>query len=55
MNFLFLGDIVGRSGRDIILSELQELKSKISDNEQNYSESLEKVSNSINNFLEKIN
>ena len=25
------------------------------DNEQNYSESLEKVSNSINNFLEKIN
>ena len=35
--------------------ELQELKSKISDNEQNYSESLEKVSNSINNFLEKIN
>jgi len=36
-------------------SELQELKSKISDNEKNYSESLEKVSNSINNFLEKIN
>lgn len=36
-------------------SELQELKSKISDNENNYSESLEKVSNSINNFLEKIN
>ena len=35
--------------------ELQELKSKISDNENNYSESLEKVSNSINNFLEKIN
>jgi cell division protein ZapA len=35
--------------------ELQELKSKISDNEKNYSESLEKVSNSINNFLEKIN
>ena len=33
-------------------SELQELKSKISDNENNYSESLEKVSNSINNFLE---
>ena len=36
-------------------SELQELKSKISDNEKNYTESLEKVSNSINNFLEKIN
>ncbi|MGI9083216.1 MAG: cell division protein ZapA [Candidatus Fonsibacter lacus] len=36
-------------------SDLQELKSKISDNEKNYSESLEKVSNSINNFLEKIN
>lgn len=36
-------------------SELQELKTKISDNENNYSESLEKVSNSINNFLEKIN
>lgn len=36
-------------------SELQELKSRISDNENNYSESLEKVSNSINNFLEKIN
>ena len=36
-------------------SELQELKSKISGNENNYSESLEKVSNSINNFLEKIN
>jgi len=36
-------------------SELQELKSKISDNENNYSVSLEKVSNSINNFLEKIN
>lgn len=36
-------------------SELQELKSKISDNENSYSESLEKVSNSINNFLEKIN
>jgi len=36
-------------------SELQELKSKIADNENNYSESLEKVSNSINNFLEKIN
>ena len=36
-------------------SELQEIKSKISDNENNYSESLEKVSNSINNFLEKIN
>jgi cell division protein ZapA len=36
-------------------SELHELKSKISDNEKDYSESLEKVSNSINNFLEKIN
>lgn len=36
-------------------SELHEIKSKISDNEKNYSESLEKVSNSINNFLEKIN
>jgi cell division protein ZapA len=36
-------------------SELLEIKSKISDNEKNYSESLEKVSNSINNFLEKIN
>lgn len=36
-------------------SELQEFKSKISDNEKNYTESLEKVSNSINNFLEKIN
>jgi len=36
-------------------SELQELKRKISDNEKNYSESLEKVSSSINNFLEKIN
>jgi len=36
-------------------SELQELKNKISDNEKNYTESLEKVSNSINNFLEKIN
>jgi cell division protein ZapA len=36
-------------------SDLQELKSKISDNEKNYSESLEKVSNTINNFLEKIN
>jgi cell division protein ZapA len=36
-------------------SELQELKSKILDNEKNYSESIEKVSNSINNFLEKIN
>jgi cell division protein ZapA len=38
-----------------IQSELQELKSKISDNEKNYTESLQKVSNSINNFLEKIN
>lgn len=36
-------------------SELQELKGKISDNERNYSDSLEKVSNSINSFLEKIN
>ena len=36
-------------------SELQELKDKILDNEKNYSESIEKVSNSINNFLEKIN
>lgn len=36
-------------------SELQELKSKILDNEKNYSESIEKVSNSINNFLEKLN
>ena len=36
-------------------SELQELKNKILDNEKNYSESIEKVSNSINNFLEKIN
>ncbi len=36
-------------------SELQELKVKILDNEKNYSESIEKVSNSINNFLEKIN
>mgnify|MGYP006196902415 CR=1 FL=1 len=36
-------------------SELQELKGKILDNEKNYSESIEKVSNSINNFLEKIN
>ena len=36
-------------------SELHELKNKISDNEKNYTESLEKVSNSINNFLEKIN
>ena len=27
MNFLFLGDIVGRSGRDIVLSELPKLKS----------------------------
>jgi cell division protein ZapA len=36
-------------------SELQELKDKISDNEKNYSDSLEKVSNSINSFLEKIN
>ena len=36
-------------------SELQELKDKISDNERNYSDSLEKVSNSINSFLEKIN
>ena len=36
-------------------SELQEFKNKISDNEKNYTESLEKVSNSINNFLEKIN
>jgi cell division protein ZapA len=35
--------------------ELQELKGKILDNEKNYSESIEKVSNSINNFLEKIN
>jgi len=26
MNFLFLGDIVGRSGRDIVLSELPKLK-----------------------------
>jgi len=34
---------------------LQELKTKISDNEKNYSESIEKVSNSIDNFLEKIN
>ena len=38
-----------------LLSELQELKGKILDNEKNYSESIEKVSNSINNFLEKIN
>jgi uncharacterized FlaG/YvyC family protein len=38
-----------------IQSELQELKDKISDNERNYSDSLEKVSNSINSFLEKIN
>lgn len=36
-------------------SELQELKDKISGNERNYSDSLEKVSNSINSFLEKIN
>jgi cell division protein ZapA len=36
-------------------SELQELKGKILDNEKNYSKSIEKVSNSINNFLEKIN
>ncbi len=36
-------------------SELQELKGKILDNEKNYSESIEKVSNSINSFLEKIN
>lgn len=36
-------------------SELQEIKDKILDNEKNYSESIEKVSNSINNFLEKIN
>ena len=36
-------------------SELQELRGKILDNEKNYSESIEKVSNSINNFLEKIN
>jgi len=36
-------------------SQLQELKTKISDNEKNYSESIEKVSNSIDNFLEKIN
>jgi cell division protein ZapA len=36
-------------------SELQELKGKILDNEKNYSESIEKVSTSINNFLEKIN
>jgi cell division protein ZapA len=35
--------------------ELQKLKGKILDNEKNYSESIEKVSNSINNFLEKIN
>lgn len=28
MNFLFLGDIVGRSGRDIVLSELPRLKTK---------------------------
>ena len=26
MNFLFLGDIVGRSGRDIVLSELPKVK-----------------------------
>ena len=26
MNFLFLGDIVGRSGRDIVLSELAKVK-----------------------------
>ena len=26
MNFLFLGDIVGRSGRDIVLSELPKIK-----------------------------
>jgi len=31
------------------------LDRKILDNEKNYSESIEKVSNSINNFLEKIN
>jgi cell division protein ZapA len=36
-------------------SELKELKNKISDNEKNYLESLEKVSSSINNFLEKAN
>jgi cell division protein ZapA len=36
-------------------SELQYLKGKILDNEKNYSESIEKVSHSINNFLEKIN
>ena len=35
-------------------SELQELKDKISDNERNYSDSLEKVSTSINSFFEKI-
>jgi hypothetical protein len=34
---------------------LQDLKDKILDNEKNYSESIEKVSHSINNFLEKIN
>ena len=28
MNFLFLGDIVGRSGRDIVLSELPKVKAK---------------------------
>jgi cell division protein ZapA len=36
-------------------SELREFKGKILDNEKNYLESIEKVSNSINNFLEKIN
>jgi cell division protein ZapA len=36
-------------------SELSDLKDKILDNEKNYSESLEKVSNSINKFLENIN
>jgi cell division protein ZapA len=36
-------------------SELSDLKDKIFDNEKNYSESLEKVSNSINKFLENIN
>ena len=40
---------------DNLESELQVLKTKISDNDKNYSETLEKVSNSIDNFLEKIN
>ena len=53
LNILIAYESVGDWGCDSTSYFL--LKDKISDNERNYSDSLEKVSNSINSFLEKIN